>query len=99
MIIDKHLHSGLYAKIVQKRIILDGFPTLNIDSYENSLHKLIFCNMVKFSTLSLKAEISYGVTSSRNRVFNYRLGSNGRWLSRCRQQEANYGVLAEPLLG
>lgn len=74
MIIAKYLCSGLFTKIIWKGIILDGFLTL--DSYENSLAKLAFSNMakhgnmVKFSTLSLKAEISYGVTSSCNIVFN-----------------------------
>lgn len=99
MIINKYLCSGLSAKITWKRIILDGFPTLNIDSYENSLHKLIFYNMVKFSTLSLKAEPPYGMNSSCNRVFNYHFGCHGRWLSRCHKQEVNCSVLAEPLLG
>lgn len=81
---------------------MDGFLTL--DSYENSLDKLAFCNMakhgnmVKFSTLSLKAEISYGVTSSCNIVFTYNLACSGRWLSRCCKQEVNCIALAEPLL-
>lgn len=102
MIIAKYLRSGLFTKIMWKGIILNGFSTL--DSYENSLPKLAFCNMlkhgnmVKFSTLSLKAEVSYGVTSSCNRVFDYNLGCSGRWLSRCCKQEVDCIALAEPLL-
>lgn len=69
MIIDKYLHSGLCTKIMWKRIILDGFPTLNIDSYENINLWKLFCNMVKFNTLSLKAEVFYRVTSSCNKSF------------------------------
>lgn len=77
---------------------LDIFLTLNIDSYENSLPKLTFCNMVKFSTVSLKAEVSYGVTSSSYRIFNYHMGYNGRRLRRCHKQVVNCSVLAESLL-
>lgn len=67
--IDIYLHSGLYNKIIWKNLILDSFPSVNIDSYENALHKLIFYNIVKFSTLSLKAEKLSGFTFSCNIFF------------------------------
>lgn len=42
IIIDKYLCYSLYAKMIWTIVILDGFSNPNIDSWENSLHKLIY---------------------------------------------------------
>lgn len=52
--------------------------------------------MVAFSSLKLKAEVSSGLTSSCNRVFNCHLGCTR--ICRCCKQETNCSVSAELLL-